>query len=360
MARQQTDPRSTIIQSANKSGKEAREAFEFDLNRRLGDQGKILTADDMSGLYEPKRGLFTTIDGKPRMLTWDDIKAFKAAVNDIQRRHGQQRGGKSAAESGGILAKQVVDLSNPDDRKRANSEIHTCFPVINRAGLVHFQTNAGPNSKVTRHHVMVQFLGYDSALSGGLPVAEAAKLLGRGKIKFDCDCERHTFWFRYIASVGNFNYGRPEDGFPRVRNPKLYGIACKHVLRVMATITHGPTFDAFARRMLENGRKTLSNRRQTLSVKEQQEFIEKASKTRKRDRTVATSDEKRESRAGQPAQKVKAAARMRAANDSLRKTHAAKVNKPVPEGRKIKVLMDMGYSREAALAAIAAADKAQG
>jgi len=351
------ESRSHVIESANTAGKRARDTFLFDLNRRLGDQHKILSADDLSGLYNPKRGLFTTIDGKPRMLTFDDIKAFKAAVNDVQRKHGLQKGG--VAEFGGILPQQVIDLSRPEDRERANKQIHTVIPVQNRAGAVQFQTNAGPNSDVTRHTVMVQFLGYGTALSGGLAAKDAAKQMLRGKIKFDCDCKRHTFWYRYIASIGNFNYGRAEDGFPKVRNPKLFGIGCKHVLKVMRTISHGTTFLGFAQRMIEHGRRTLSDKRQVLSVKEQQAFLDQAAKARKRDRTVTTSAEKRAAREAQPAAQKLAAARVKAVNDSLRKTHAAKVNKPVTDAHKIKTLMGLGYTRAAALAAIAAADTAQ-
>lgn len=355
----QKPQRPSLIQNAAKSGKEARAAFEYDLNRRLADQGVILSADDLSGLYDPKRGLFTTIDGKPRMLTFDDILAFKAAVRDVQRKHGQFKGGKPTGAAGGILASQVINLSRPEDRKRANKEIHFATPVANRAGTVHFQTNAGPNSDVQRHHVHVQFMGYDSALAGGTPVKAAAKQMAAGKVKFDCDCGRHTFWFRYIATIGNFNQGRAEDGFPKVRNPKLYGVACKHVLRVMATITHGPTFENFAQRMINSGRKTLSNKNQVVSVADQQKFIEQAQLARKRDRTITTIDERREARKAQPAQQRRAAERVKAANDKIRKTHTEKVNKSVSFDQKIKTLMAMGYGRDAAVAAIAAADQAQ-
>ena len=357
-AQDDKDPRLALVQSANQAGKQASNKFLYDLNRRLADKAEILTADDMSGLYDPSRRLFTSIDGSPRLLTKDDILAFKAAVKDVQKRHGLQKNGKGVF--GGILPKQVIDLSRAQDRRRSEKEIHQCVPVTNRAGLVHFQTNAGPNNGAVRHHVMVQFLGYDSALSGGLSAKDAAKQMMRSKIKFDCDCGRHTFWFRYIASIGNFNYGRAEDGFPKIRNPTLYGVGCKHVLRVMQAITHGPTFLGFATRMIENGRKTLSNKRQIVSVADQKAFIEKATGVRSRDRAITTTNERREARNGTPAAKARTAARIKAANESLRKTHAVKVNKPVGEDKKIKVLMGLGYSRDAALAAIAAADKAQG
>lgn len=352
------DDRSSLVQDARKAGKQAREAFEFDLKRRLGDNAKILSADDLGGLYDPARALFTTIDGKPRLLAHDDILAFRAAVKDIQRLHGQH----SKQAAGGILVKKVIDYSLPADRERSNKQIHTAFPVSNRGGVVQFQTNAGPKSHVARHTVMVQFLSYDLAVSGGGPAVAAAKLLGRGKIRFDCDCEHHTFFLRFIASAANFNYGRSEDGFPKIRNPALRGVACKHVLRVMAIISHGAVFNHFALKMIENGRKTLTNKQRVMTVKEQQEFIEKAAGARSRAKTIKTSEEKRLERAAQPAQQRRAAeaAKVRAANDELRRTHATKVNKSVPLDKKIKAMMRLGYSEQAARIAITAADNAQG
>jgi len=357
-----TKNRSPFIQSANKASAEARKAFEFDLDRRLQDQGQILTADDMAGLYDPRRGLFTTIDGQPRMLTLDDLVAFRAAVHDIQRRHGQRKGNIPSPSAGGILPKQVIDLSALEDRQRASTEIHTVIPVSNRGGVVHIQTNAGPGSEVRRHHVMVQFMGYDAALAAAEKPLDAARAMLKGKVKFDCDCGRHTFWFRYIATIGNFNYGRAEDGYPRVRNPKLRGIACKHVLRVMATINQGATFNLFAARMIETGRRTLSSKCQIMTVAQQQEFIDnaiKSQKSSKRSKTITTTDERRAKRQAQPSYQRQQAerAKIREANERLRQSKAHQVNRKVPDEKKIQMLMSMGYSRNAALAAIAAADQ---
>lgn len=102
---------------------------------------------------------------------------------------------------------------------------------------MHFITNAGPNSDVARHHVHVQFLDFDAAV-GASPndPKKLGKLVTAGRLLFDCDCGRHTFWYRYIATIGKFNTGRPETGFPKIRNPKLMGVACKHVLRTMHVI----------------------------------------------------------------------------------------------------------------------------
>ncbi|WP_426237536.1 hypothetical protein [Pseudomonas sp. TWP3-2] len=359
-------PRDPLVVAASKLTAEARRKFEADRAKRIGDQSAILSADDMAGLYDPKRGLFTTLGGEFRPLTHDDLIAFRAAVHDIQRRHGQRKGNVPVSGAGGgILAKQVINLSSPDDRGRATREITMVIPVSNRGGVVHIQTNASAKSNVARHHVMVQFLDYDKVLADGNNTLEAAKRMLAGKLKFDCDCGRHTFWYRYIASIGSFNYGRPEDGFPRVRNPKLTGIACKHVIRVMATINAGSTFNLFAKRMIETGRRTLSNKQTPVTVAEQQAFIEQAlkdAKKAKRGNVIRTSDERAAQRKAQPSyQRQQEARKVKAANDRLRTSKAAQVNRKassVQHQALSAAMKAQGYSAKQIAAALGAVDKA--
>jgi hypothetical protein len=110
-------------------------------------------------------------------------------------------------------------------------------PALIQGGKVHFVTNAGPDSDVVRHHVNVRFLDFDAAV-GASPndPKKVAKLVTGGRLTFDCDCGRHTFWYRYMATIGKYNEGRNETGFPKLKNPRLVGVACKHVLRTMHVI----------------------------------------------------------------------------------------------------------------------------
>lgn len=368
--------RDKVVISANKASAEARKAFEADRAQRIGDQSAILSADDMAGLYDPRRGLFTTLGGAFRPVTMDDLIAFRAAMHDIQRLHGQRKGNVPVTGAGGgILAKQVVNLSAPEDRARASREIHRIIPISNKGGVVHISTNASAKSDVSRHHVMVQFLDYDKVLADGNSSLEAARRMLAGKLRFDCDCGRHTFWYRYIASIGNFNFGRPEDGFPRVRNPKLMGIACKHVIRVMATITEGATFNLFAKRMIETGRRTLSNKRTAVTVKEQQAFIEQMESVRKqakRGTVIKTSQEQKEQRQAQPSYQRQQEARkagaieraaVRAANEKLRHSQAEKVNRKassVQHQALTAAMKAQGFSAKQIAAALSAVDKVKG
>ncbi len=65
---------------------------------------------------------------------------------------------------------------------------------------------------------------------------QVANWLRKQKLAFDCDCGRHRYFLRYVATIGGFAAGRQEWGYPKIRNPGLKGVACKHVLRVMAEL----------------------------------------------------------------------------------------------------------------------------
>lgn len=217
----------------------------------------IFSKQDAQGGYDAHRALMTTLGGQHRLITATDIATFRANIRKFQSR----------LTSAGITAKQVIYLAsskpirNPTtgstDLSRADSEIRVSIPVTamvtsaaGRKSLdVRFQTNAGPNSEVTRHNVLVRFFGYDEqarALSAtpstgdkpkqAITPKQAANALRRGYLAFECDCKRHRFFFRYLATAGGFNAGRDEHGYPKLTNPGLHGVACKHVLRTMAEI----------------------------------------------------------------------------------------------------------------------------
>lgn len=282
--------RPEFLVSAAKAGKQARDNLAFDLNRRLKDNEKILSADDLGGLYDPKRALFTTVDGFPRVLTFQDLQNFRAAVAELRDR------ARSKKFLGGIKPQQVIDLSWQEDRQRAKEEITMAVPVSNGAGVIHFQTNSGPKSKTVRHHVYVELLNYQASVASPADPTKIAKEMLTGNVRFDCDCERHTFWFRYMASIGGYAYGRQETGFPKIRNPKLRGIACKHVLRVMALMVQSPNIRQYAARMIMQAREKLDNRKEISKVKEMEDLVKNLKSESWRQRQIQSTEEKRAKR----------------------------------------------------------------
>lgn len=178
------------------------------------------------GKASPAKLLWTTLGGQARPITNADLVQFRRTVKAVGSKLQQ-----------GVTAQDVIDLSAPADRERARQQIPHAVPARLRNGEVVFSVRAGPESRVSRHMVTVAFPGYGAALSRpGTPLQAATWLGKEAPLKFDCDCEHHRYRLRYISTIGGFNAGRPESGFPKLTNSTLIGVACKHVLRVMAEL----------------------------------------------------------------------------------------------------------------------------
>lgn len=187
----------------------------------------FLSPEDIRGEYERTRKLLTTLGGNGRRtITEDDLRQFKAAAVKLGKRFGV-----------GITAHDVIDKSLDSRRESAQDQIHFAVPMESRGSLFHFVTNAGPKSKHKRHNVLVDFLEFPAAVAQSVKLTTIARRVVAGRLKFDCDCEDTKYRFRYIATVGGFNAGRPEPGFPKLTNATLKGIACKHTIRVMRSLT---------------------------------------------------------------------------------------------------------------------------
>lgn len=201
---------------------------------KKGSKPTFLRPADIAGDYDFKRALRTTLgmpEGQTRVMTQEDLKAFAANVEQMQQ-----------AYKGGITVEQVISLSNGDDIDRANKQIHVALPERRKNNVVHFITNASRESKEKYHHVNVEFLAFNELVfhPDRIKGTTVQNRLSKGKVRFECDCGRFKYWFRYLNTVAGTVYGRKEGGFPKIRNPNMTGIACKHILRVMHFIKSQP------------------------------------------------------------------------------------------------------------------------
>jgi hypothetical protein len=262
--------------------KELKANREFDQNRR-DNANNILNPDQIQGkAWRVTKALKTTLGLKPgeaaRPITKQDLLVFNRNIQALQ--------GKVEK---GITPAEVISMSTEADKKRSKDQIHMAVPGFMRAGDVHFITNAGPDSKVHRHHVHIILADYEKGLAKGTPL-QAAKEIARGNVKIDCDCEHHVFTFRYIATLMGANAGRAETGFPKLKNPSLEGIACKHVLRVMIELSTSIFIWKKIAAMIEadrqkNASKTTRARQKSVQLK-QSEVAELAGKQDKNRRAI--------------------------------------------------------------------------
>lgn len=297
------------------SASEAKTLAEIDRAQRAAATG-ILNPNDVAGSFDAGRVLLTTIGGKVRPITADDLALFRQNIRKVQNKL-----------QGGIRARQVLDLSLPIDRERAQREIKVSVPSFANGSLVRFITNAGPDSDVSRHHVLIDFLSFNAAVSAGARTPkQTANWLRKQPLKFDCDCGRHRFWYRYISTIGGFNSGRPETGFPKIRNPRLVGVGCKHVLRTMAEIESSGSVLAFLAKLIERARSSENNK---ATLRMAQKEAEKAATKRARD-IRTTQDRKKINEAAKRRRELeKALAETKA---PARKTQSTRRSKPSETG----------------------------
>lgn len=268
------------------------------------------------GDWDAAKTLMTTLGGTMRPLSPDDLATFRRNMTLARR---------NFKGYGGITARQVIDLASAgglsyrtpqpggaqSDIDKARGEIKTALPVSALGDLVRFRTSSGKNSSVPHHLVLIRFMGFKDAhqqiVAAGPDKAatrRAANWLRKERLAFDCDCERHRYFLRYVATIGGFNAGRDETGFPKIRNPGLKGVACKHVLRVMAELQSSNLVLGFLEKHLARVSQSL---RATQVTQEEAEKMEE----RKRGRPTAiktSADRAAEARAARVRQSAVAAA----------------------------------------------------
>lgn len=186
----------------------------------------ILHPGEVAGGLSPARLLTTTLGGQLRPITAKDLAQFRANVAEL---------GSKARQ--GLTASEALSLSRAIDVERAKGQIKYSMPARLQAGTIHFVTDSGPRSKVTRHHVGVQFAQYSTALARpGTPTQAAQWLAKESALRFECDCQHFRYFLRFVATAGGWVLNRPEHGLPKLKNPTLDGACCKHIARVMTDI----------------------------------------------------------------------------------------------------------------------------
>lgn len=290
--------------------KQSREHFAEDKRQREAagreppNRNIILTEREVRGDWDASRVLMTTLGGQVRPITADDLAAFRQNMRIAQKNF--KRG------KGGITARQVIDAASSrpltymaahvpgsdaryrSDIDKARAEITSAIPVSALNGEIRFLTNAGKDSKVTRHTVIVRLNAFEEAatmvaaadMKDRKTPKQAANWLRKQPLAFDCDCERHRYFFRYLATIGGFAAGRKETGYPKIRNPRLNGVACKHVLRVMAELESSGAVLTFLTNHL--ARVSEYKARTTITQKQAEKELQKRGRTK-----IKTSEQRR-------------------------------------------------------------------
>jgi hypothetical protein len=185
-------------------------------------------------------------DGTP--FTVDDLKRFEKMSKRFSKRRGTSQG---------IAYLEVISRGRAIDVKRANNNVSD-GSGISKASLIalrggnvaHVRVKASSKSKHQEHMVRVRFEEWDDSMrnAGGHGkdnddgFMAAVKASCRGRMSFDCDCGRYQYWYRYLATLGNYQLSPPKEfAYTKIRNPNLVGVACKHVTKAL-TMLQSPTW----------------------------------------------------------------------------------------------------------------------
>ncbi len=183
-------------------------------------------------------------------FTVDDLKQFEKNRLATSKRFGKTKG---------VTVDQLIAASRPADIKRANG---TFTPVSTngwrgnlvrgaarlyqvRFNMLFFSVRASSESRKDLHQVKIRLEEWDDQLTNSRAnKSTATKNALNGKVSIDCDCERHQYWYRYLAGIGGYAIAPPtEKDFPKVRNPGLAGSCCKHVVAAFQVL-RTPTYQA--------------------------------------------------------------------------------------------------------------------
>lgn len=344
------DPKDRSAHISSQQGlKEQRQAFEKDNATRSRSQTLLNPDDILNGKQDAAQlwRFVTSNGGGPlRPLTMEDLLEFTRQRDRLQKKY-----------AGGIKLKDIIDLSLPDDRKRAQQQIHQAMPHTHRGGELRFMTNAGPDSDSKRHYVTVSLRDFTAAVVSPKPPKEIVPVLLKGAVSVSCDCGRWRYWYAYMATAGNYNADtrHRESAYPKIRNPKLHGLACKHILRVVTSLQQSPAVKAYLARMVEGERNQVSTRQKRVTKDQMLALAEQMKTERSRTRQIKTTAEKRDQRKAQPGyQRQLQAARDRRANSASK----AAAKKPVTDAKFLANLRAMGFSEAQAQAALAATKNA--
>jgi len=164
---------------------------------------------------------------------------------------------KFETKTAGVPVLQLLGASDKKDIMRAHAEIRTAVLYKIHGNMLHFRVSASDDSDFTHHQVKIRLEEWDQQLRGldAGSYQQSARGAATGRISFNCDCGRHRYWYRYLATIGGFGLDPEEHVFPKIRNPGLKGCCCKHVIKTLATLRMSQVHNRIAKEMEDQGKK---------------------------------------------------------------------------------------------------------
>lgn len=186
--------------------------------------------DDIIALGKKKSGTF---------FTKEDLKGFEANRAGARQQFNSSQAGITYAQL--VAGSQQIDIKRANNRVDDGSGIKRATPTTLKHNVLTVSVEASAASLDKHHRVKFRFEEWDQLMEeitdAKDSAAKIAKRLCAGRVSFDCDCGRHQYWYRYIATAGNFALAPPKEyAYPKEKNPNLKGVACKHVIHAFTRL----------------------------------------------------------------------------------------------------------------------------
>lgn len=137
-----------------------------------------------------------------------------------------------------------VDKSTKDKSRLVRRAV---YEGITEDYTVYYRVPSVTSSPPTSYIVKIKLLEYpDIAEDKDLSIREKVRLAISGDLQISCTCPAFLYFgYKYILTQLDSNESNDEHRFPKIRNPKLQGIMCKHCY--LAISVFPMTWDTIAR-----------------------------------------------------------------------------------------------------------------
>lgn len=190
-------------------------------------------------------------------FTQDDLIRFDKMRKKFKKRMGGMPG-VTYLEVAHRSAKTRIDRAS--NRSNDRRGISKAALVAIRSNVATIRVKASAISVHQEHRVMLRLEEWESYMADASGTVRSYELATKkacaGRVSIACDCGDHQYRYRYMATLGNYAITPPKElAFPKITNPELAGLACKHVIKAM-TMMQSPVWQkVLGRQMADQARR---------------------------------------------------------------------------------------------------------
>lgn len=188
------------------------------------------------------------------VLTWgQNQKGQDFGIDDLKGfARSRERVSKEFKKTQGAPIVKIIARSLAEDIQRANTDIQrpTLFKV--HSGVLHFKVpSSGKDPTAPPYYgVRIRLDEWTTHMGSYAHYKDAVRASIKGNVSMDCTCGRYQYYLRYVATAAKVALRPEEKDYPKINNPKLMGLACKHQIKALKVLLT-PTYQRELERHME-------------------------------------------------------------------------------------------------------------